>query len=761
MASSKMAAASLANLSKIERRNQAKVKRDEKRKKRLNAKRADIPRIVGIVNLTDAPSRMVACLCETADDVETKSMHQFTAQFRTNKITFLSASTVSEAMDMVRVCDILVLEVDGNHEGAGPSNMVIGASSAESTATGSSKFDVLISESANDILQALKAQGLPTPLTVLTYEPPMMMDPHDDAMTMQSAKSSRRFELHRHQGLRKYIQRLSTTEFGDKAKVVEWNPANETTVQNLIRTITTMSCRPASWIADSPRSYLLVEEVSGTDDCCLEVSGYVRGGVLDIHSLFHIPHVGTFAARSAKRGVDIVVADPTLRESLDRYATPNALDGEQNLIGFDGEGEQDDDTEMKQEIQRPAGWSSYQNAWLDAIDGDETEDNDVDHGEMADELNTKHSQITDDMMDDDDDVENLAAAKAAMDQERRKQYKEDAQFPDEVQVPDDTNARDRFQRYRALKNFRKSTWDPKENLPDSFANIFHLKNFAQTQKVVMKDLKEVEKAAEAVGNKFFGSTHTDEMKDAQDDDDILEGCIPCGTYVTICLENVTEADMKRMPKTSTMAVVSLLPHENKVSVLNIGLKHCNPGCEPIKSKDVLTFRCGWRSWNARPVFSQHNLNSDKHKLERFLPDQNAHICASVFGPVTYTPCPVLAFRGNELVAIGSMLGANADRIVVKRILLTGYPVKVRKRMAVVKYMFYNPEDVKWFKPAGLYTKHGLSGHITQSVGEHGTMKCLFNAPIHQHDTVCLPLYKRIFPKYAPTNDGSATALEIL
>ena len=139
----------------------------------------------------------------------------------------------------------------------------------------------------------------------------------------------------------------------------------------------------------------------------------------------------------------------------------------------------------------------------------------------------------------------------------------------------------------------------------------------------------------------------------------------------------------------------------------------------------------------------------------------AFFAASVFGPITYTPCPVLVFRETEsntnsrcqLVAVGSMLGADADRIVVKRIVLTGYPVRVHKRHATVKYMFYDPEDVKWFKPAGLYTKHGLQGNIVQSVGEHGTMKCLFNAPIQQHDTVCLPLYKRIYPKYAEPNQS--------
>ena len=48
----------------------------------------------------------------------------------------------------------------------------------------------------------------------------------------------------------------------------------------------------------------------------------------------------------------------------------------------------------------------------------------------------------------------------------------------------------------------------------------------------------------------------------------------------------------------------------------------------------------------------------------------------------------------DFVSHGSILGADADRIVVKRIVLTGYPTRVHKRHAVVKYMFYNPDDVK-------------------------------------------------------------------
>lgn len=61
---------------------------------------------------------------------------------------------------------------------------------------------------------------------------------------------------------------------------------------------------------------------------------------------------------------------------------------------------------------------------------------------------------------------------------------------------------------------------------------------------------------------------------------------------------------------------------------------------------------------------------------------------------------------------------------------------------------------QWFMPAGITTKHGLQGNIIQSVGDHGVMKCLFNAPIKQHDTVCLSLYKRVFPKFAPVDAGA-------
>lgn len=68
-------------------------------------------------------------------------------------------------------------------------------------------------------------------------------------------------------------------------------------------------------------------------------------------------------------------------------------------------------------------------------------------------------------------------------------------------------------------------------------------------------------------------------------------------------------------------------------------------------------------------------------------------------------------------------------------------------MGVVRHMFFDSQDVRWFKPAELSTKFGLRGHIKEPIGTHGLLKAYFSAPIKQNDTVMLVLYKRVFPKF--------------
>ena len=80
------------------------------------------------------------------------------------------------------------------------------------------------------------------------------------------------------------------------------------------------------------------------------------------------------------------------------------------------------------------------------------------------------------------DVENAQyqsylADRRATAAERDRENKDDLEFPDEVDTPLETPARERFARYRGLKSFRTSRWDPYENLPRDYARCFMFSDY--------------------------------------------------------------------------------------------------------------------------------------------------------------------------------------------------------------------------------------------------------------------------------------------
>ncbi len=65
-------------------------------------------------------------------------------------------------------------------------------------------------------------------------------------------------------------------------------------------------------------------------------------------------------------------------------------------------------------------------------------------------------------------------------------------------------------------------------------------------------------------------------------------------------------------------------------------------------------------------------------------------------------------------------------------------------------MFFNREDVEWFKALQLWTKRGRSGFIKESLGTHGYFKATFDGKINPQDSVGVSLYKRMWPRNART-----------
>ena len=151
-----------------------------------------------------------------------------------------------------------------------------------------------------------------------------------------------------------------------------------------------------------------------------------------------------------------------------------------------------------------------------------------------------------------------------------------SEFPDEVETPIDQPARKRFAKYRGLKSFRTSPWDPnvvntdldlklimfllletdtdfyyllakmQESLPQDYARIFAFDNLARTQKLVLKQALKME-------------------EESRDD------CVPTGSYVRLHIKEVplvAASKLSSLVSSKPVIAFGLLQHESKMSVLH-------------------------------------------------------------------------------------------------------------------------------------------------------------------------------------------------
>jgi pre-rRNA-processing protein TSR1 len=251
----------------------------------------------------------------------------------------------------------------------------------------------------------------------------------------------------------------------------------------------------------------------------------------------------------------------------------------------------------------------------------------------------------------------------------------------------------------------------------------------------------------------------------------LVGGIQPGTRVTVYIRNVPATIKLEVNSSRPLTLFSLLRHEHKKTVMNFAMTLSSDHPTPIKAKEELILQCGPRRLAINPVFSQAaNTPNNVHKFDRYIhPGRTA--MATFMGPVTWGAVPALFFKRRttedgevtselELVGTGTSQAPDHSRVIAKRVILTGHPYKIHKKLVTVRYMFFNKEDVDWFKALQLWTKRGRSGFIKESLGTHGYFKATFDAKINPQDSIGVSLYKRVFPRsskpWFPTGKQSVT-----
>ncbi|KAG8688091.1 hypothetical protein FRC09_013108 [Ceratobasidium sp. 395] len=544
------------------------------------------------------------------------------------------------------------------------------------------------------------------------------------------------------------------------------------------------------------RGWLVAEDVDWDESGELRVTGVVRGSSLSPNRLVHISSLGDFQVskilaaprgRANKHNAEVAMdSAPTTyailaerqasdADSLTSTNRPDEMANEQTWPTAEelADGEAREAAALsapvpgakKSKIKRvPKGTSAYQAAWIIDDADDEDEDNEDEDGDA--DMNAEHEQEQEavDEASEEELVEldvnaeeetmsvtnsraNKSVAFEDIDMEeetrqldtwrtRAREDADDLAFPDEIDTPQNIPAHTRFARFRGLRSFRTSPWDPYENLPPDYARTFQFEDYARTERNIRK--YEGEHAAKP------------------------------GMRIVVCIEGVPRDGLETFALGHPIVLFTLLQHEHKTAVLNFTVQRNTEYDGSVRSKDPMIVCVGPRRFRTKPIYSQHTRGGGKgvnnvHKFERYLRHGDTSV-TSIYGPIIFGKQPCMLLRetddpqGPELVASGTFLNTDAQRIVAKRIILTGHPFKVHKKTATVRYMFFNPEDVRYFAPIQLHTKHGRTGHIRESLGTHGYFKAHFDGPLTQMDTVCMSLYKRMYPRWCepfklPAEDG--------
>ncbi|KAH0478378.1 MAG: uncharacterized protein KVP18_004354 [Porospora cf. gigantea A] len=528
-----------------------------------------------------------------------------------------------------------------------------------------------------------------------------------------------------------FARRYFSTEFGSGKRIFRVGSASET--KQLIRHVISQCPTEISW--RKPRAYLSGLQVAQEGDL-LHVAGYVRGMGFTCAQPVHLTGIGDFVLESIR-----VLDDPMHSrkpEGLYMLSTP-LENSESQLIDevrIDEEyvhmtttlqppelGEQTWPTKEELDeaeaaprpvIRVPKGASETEKAWYIAMQ----EDGEVLPIPEGTEEEWEELELQT------NDVEPEPPVAVQMEERTA----EDMDLEDEVDTPTDIRASERFCKYKGLTSFRTSRWDPYEELPMEYSRIYEFESFRGTMNKA-RGMYQV--AADAVASS--------------------------GHFCCLTLRGAGRVDLSAL---SSVCVSSLMAYERKATIMHARVQRRGEfGDEEVMaSKRDVWLQAGFRRLPISVVYSvDQGAISSKMKYTRSV-EIGQRVVASWLGPAMAPEASVLIFQKRSTVhpgfpttcmAAGNVWEGDPRKIIVKRIILTGYPFKIHKNLAVIRYMFHYPKDVQFFKPLELETVHGKRGMIKDSVGLHGNLKCYFNRPVLHSDTVMLKLYKRIFPRWQP------------
>lgn len=233
----------------------------------------------------------------------------------------------------------------------------------------------------------------------------------------------------------------------------------------------------------------------------------------------------------------------------------------------------------------------------------------------------------------------------------------------------------------------------------------------------------------------------------------LEGYRP-GMYVRVEIETVPCELITHLDPTYPLIIGGLLHGEENIGYVQTRIKKHRWYSKILKSKDPLILSIGWRRFQTLPIFSKLEDNL-KNRMLKYTPEHVACM-AHFWGPIIPQGTGVLAIQdvatrisGFRIAATGSIVEMDKSTQIMKKLKLTGVPMKIYKKTAFIKDMFNSPLEVAKFEGAKIKTVSGIRGQIKKAVSKpEGCFRATFEDKILLSDIVfCRTWYKVDVPKF--------------
>jgi len=195
---------------------------------------------------------------------------------------------------------------------------------------------------------------------------------------------------------------------------------------------------------------------------------------------------------------------------------------------------------------------------------------------------------------------------------------------------------------------------------------------------------------------------------------------------------------------------SVLTTEVALSLLQIRFKKHRWHKKILKSGDPIIISMGWRRFQTIPIYAAKDVNM-RNRMLKYTP-LHAHCTATIFGPVTAPKSGVVAFQsvsnrvpGFRVAGTGVVLEMDKAYSIVKKLKLTGVPIRILQKNAFIAGMFTSELEVAKFIGSKVRTVSGIRGQIKKAEREPGRFRATFEDKISMKDIVFLRAWYPVTP----------------